>query len=179
MRVVLCYDVCVTNAKPLSNCSIVNLSLCMDDNRLLTKVATLYYKGMLNQQEIAGRLGLSRQTIGRYLKRAQDVGIVKIGINSNLEYSAELEFQLEKAFHLSEVIVVTPALDTEESVKDALGEAGAAFLQRRVLPNDIIGVAWSSTVLQCALHLPRSGFQARDSGPVERQREPQLVFHQL
>ena len=127
----------------------------MDDNRLLTKVATLYYKGMLNQQEIAGRLGLSRQTIGRYLKRAQEVGIVKIGINSNLEYSAELEFQLEKAFHLSEVIVVTPALETEESVKEALGEAGAAFLQRRVLPNDIIGVAWSSTVLQCALHLPR------------------------
>jgi deoxyribonucleoside regulator len=127
----------------------------MDDNRLLTKVATLYYKGMLNQQEIAGRLGLSRQTIGRYLKRAQEVGIVKIGINSNLEYSAELEFQLEKAFHLSEVIVVTPPLETEESVKDALGEAGAAFLQRRVLPNDIIGVAWSSTVLQCALHLPR------------------------
>ncbi len=28
-------------------------------------------------------------------------------------------------------------------------------MQRRVLPNDIIGVAWSSTVLQCALHLPR------------------------
>ena len=127
----------------------------MDDNRLLTKVATLYYKGMLNQQEIAGRLGLSRQTIGRYLKRAQDVGIIKIRINSNLEYSAELEFQLEKAFHLSEVIVVTPPLETEESVKEALGEAGAAFLQRRVLPNDIIGIAWSSTVLQCALHLPR------------------------
>jgi deoxyribonucleoside regulator len=127
----------------------------MDDNRLLTKVATLYYKGMLTQQEIADRLGLSRQTIGRYVKRAQEVGIVKIGINSNLEYSAELEFQLEKAFHLSEVVVVTPALETEESVKEALGEAGAAFLQRRVLPNDIIGVAWSSTVLQCALHLPR------------------------
>jgi deoxyribonucleoside regulator len=127
----------------------------MDDIRLLTKVAMLYYKGMLNQQEIGHRLGLSRQTISRYLKRAQNVGVVKIGINSNLEYSAELEYQLEKAFHLAEVIVATPALETEESVKEALGEAGAAFLQRRVLPNDIIGVAWSSTILQCALHLPR------------------------
>jgi deoxyribonucleoside regulator len=127
----------------------------MDDTRLLTKVATLYYKGLLNQQEIAQRLGVSRQTISRYLKRAQDVGIVKIGIDSNLEYSSELEYQLEKTFHLSEVIVVTPPVDTEESVKEALGEAGAAFLQRRVLSNDIIGIAWSTTVLQCALHLPR------------------------
>jgi deoxyribonucleoside regulator len=127
----------------------------MDDIRLLTKVATLYYKAMFNQQEIAQRLGVSRQTIGRYLKRAQDLGIVRIRIDSNLEYSTELEYQLEKAFHLSEVIVVTPPVETEESVKEALGEAGAAFLQRRVLPNDIIGVAWSSTVLQCALHLPR------------------------
>jgi deoxyribonucleoside regulator len=127
----------------------------MDDSRLLTKVATLYYKAMLNQQEIAQRLGVSRQTIGRYLKRAQDLGIVRIRIDSNLEYSTELEYQLEKAFHLSEVIVVTPPVETEESVKESLGEAGAAFLQRRVLPNDIIGVAWSSTVLQCALHLQR------------------------
>jgi len=127
----------------------------MDDIRLLTKVATLYYKAMLNQQEIAQRLGVSRQTIGRYINRAQDLGIVKIRIDSTLEYSAELEYQLEKAFHLSEVIVVTPPVETEESVKEVLGEAGAAFLQRRVLPNDIIGVAWSSTVLQVALHLPR------------------------
>jgi len=127
----------------------------MDDTHLLTKVATLYYKSMLNQQEIAERLGLSRQTIGRYLKRAQEMGIIQIEINSRLEYSADLEYQLEQTFHLAEAIVVTPPLETEESVKEALGEAGAGFLQRRVLPNDIVGVAWSSTILQCALHLPQ------------------------
>lgn len=128
----------------------------MDDIRLLTKIATLYYKGGMNQQEIADRLGLSRQTTGRHLKRALDLGIVKIKIQSTLEYSAELEYQLEEAFHLSEVIVVTPPADTEEAIKEALGKAGAAFLQRRVQPNDIIGVAWSSTVLQCAVQLQRT-----------------------
>jgi len=127
----------------------------MDDIRILTKIAILYYDGGLNQQEIGERLGISRQTASRYLKRAQDLGIVKIQIQSTPEYSPELEFQLEKTFHLDEVIVVNPPVDTEETVKEALGKAAAAFMQRRVMPDDVIGVAWSSTVLQCAIHLQR------------------------
>lgn len=127
----------------------------MDDIRLLTKIATLYYEGGLNQLEIGERLGISRQTASRHIKRAQELGIVTIKIQSIPEYSPELEFQLEKAFNLDEVIVVTPPADTEEAVKEALGKAAAAFLQRRVMPNDVIGVAWSSTVLQCAIHLQR------------------------
>ncbi len=128
----------------------------MENNQLLTKIATLYYKGGLNQQEIADRLGLSRQTTGRYLKRALDLGIVIIKIQSTLEYSAELEYKLENLFGLSEVIVVTPPADSEDAVKEALGSAGAAFLERRVLPWDIIGISWSSTVLQCAMQLPKT-----------------------
>lgn len=128
----------------------------MDNIQLLTKIATLYYKGGLNQQEIADRLGLSRQTTGRYLKRAVDLGVVVIKIQSNLEYSAELEYKLESIFGLSEVIVVTPPTDSEEAVKEALGSAGAAFLERRVQPNDIIGISWSSTVLQCAMQLSKT-----------------------
>jgi deoxyribonucleoside regulator len=128
----------------------------MENIQLLTKIATLYYKGGLNQQEIADRLGLSRQTTGRYLKHAVDLGIVVIKIQSNLEYSAELEYKLESIFGLSEVIVVTPPTDSEEAVKEALGSAGAAFLERRVLPWDIIGISWSSTVLQCAMQLPKT-----------------------
>ena len=127
----------------------------MEDIALLTKIATLYYKGGLRQQEIADRLGLSRQTAGRYLKLAEELGIVRIEIQSPLARSADLEFQLEKSFHLTEVIVVTPPADTEEAVKHELGRAAAAFLQRRVQPGDSIGVSWSSTVLECARQLGR------------------------
>lgn len=127
----------------------------MDDIRLLTKIATLYYEGGLNQQEIGERLGISRQTVSRHINRSLQVGIVSIKINSSPEYSPELEFQLENTFNLSEVIVVKPPADTEEAVKEALGKAAADFMYRRVLPNDVIGVAWSSTVLQCAIHLQR------------------------
>lgn len=128
----------------------------MDDFRLLTKVATLYHEGGLNQAEIADRLGLSRQTVGRHLKRARSLGLVEITIHSPLEFAADLELALERAFGLEEVIVVTPRADTEASVKEALGEAGAAMLARRVQPGDVIGVSWSSTLLQCAVQLEQS-----------------------
>ncbi len=130
----------------------------MDENtRLLTKIATLYYKNALTQEQVAQRLGLSRQSVGRLLKRAQDAGVVEIKIHSPLSLCAELEARLENAFHLNEVIVVQPPADTEESAKEALGAAGAAFLERRVQNGDIVGVSWSSTVLQCAMHLGRVG----------------------
>ncbi len=55
----------------------------MDENvRLLTKIATLYYKNALTQEQVAKRLGLSRQSVGRLLKRGQDMGIVEIKIHS-------------------------------------------------------------------------------------------------
>jgi deoxyribonucleoside regulator len=126
----------------------------MDEiNRLLVKTATLYFKNDLTQEQVAQRLGISRQSVGRYLKRARDLGIVEIKIHSPLSLAADLEFQLEKVFQLNEVIVVSPPADTDQSIKEELGIAGAAFLKRRIKNDDIIGVSWSSTVLECAQRL--------------------------
>ncbi len=121
--------------------------------RLLTKIATLYYRDGLTQEELARRLGMSRQTVGRCLDRALKAGIVAIEIKSPLVTCTDLESRLETAFHLEEAIVVRPLAESEEAVKNALGEAGAEFIQRRVQPGEIIGVSWSSSVLNCATRL--------------------------
>ncbi len=117
------------------------------------KAATFYYRNQLSQQEIAQRLGVSRQTAGRLLQRARDLGIVHVEIRSPLSYSAELECSLEATFQLLEAVVVTSPVDTDESIKEAIGKAAAAFVQRRVKDDDIVGLSWSTTVHQCALHL--------------------------
>jgi deoxyribonucleoside regulator len=145
----------------------------MDENtRLLTKIATLYYKNGLTQEQVADRLGLSRQYVGRHLKRAQDLGIVEIKIHSPLSQSADLEYQLEKRFKLREVIVVNVPADTDQSVKEELGKAGAAFLKRRIQNGDIIGISWSSTVLECVTHLddvsPRRVTVVQMNGSLDR-----------
>ncbi|MEA3336699.1 MAG: sugar-binding transcriptional regulator [Chloroflexota bacterium] len=143
-----------------------------NDSRLLTKIATLYYNNGLTQAQIAQRLGLSRQTIGRRLEAACAQGIVEIHIRSPLLYVTELENQIEQTFNLAEVIVISPAADTEEALKEALGQACAEFLRRRVGPDQVIAVSWSSTVLECAERLqptePRRVTVVQMNGSMDR-----------
>jgi deoxyribonucleoside regulator len=125
----------------------------MSDLKVLTKIAILYYREGLSHEEIAGRLGVSRQTVGRYIKRSRQEGLVDIQIKSPLLFATELETSLEKVFKLNEALVVSPAMDGEDGVKDALGMAGAEFLQNRIKPGDTLGVSWGSTVLEVGRHL--------------------------
>jgi deoxyribonucleoside regulator len=123
------------------------------DVRLLTRIAVMYYRDELTHREIAARLGMSRQKVGRYLQAARDEGLIDIQIKSPLLYAAELEARLESKFGLKEAVVVSPAWEGEDAVKEALGMAGAEFLERHVQPGDILGVSWGSTVLEVARHL--------------------------
>jgi deoxyribonucleoside regulator len=47
---------------------------------ILVRVARMYYEHGLNQQEIAGRVGLSRSRISRLLTKAREAGIVQVTI---------------------------------------------------------------------------------------------------
>jgi len=128
----------------------------MSDLRTLTKIAVQYYRDNLTHEEIAGRLGVSRQTVGRYIERCRKEGLVSIQIKSPLLFATELETALEREFGLKEAIVVTPAIEGDDALKEALGMAGAEFLQRHISPGVTLGVAWGSTVLAVARHLKPS-----------------------
>lgn len=52
-----------------------------DRQRLLVKIARLYYEQDLNQQEIAGRLRISRQKVQRLLQQARAEGVVRITVS--------------------------------------------------------------------------------------------------
>jgi deoxyribonucleoside regulator len=119
----------------------------MSDLKYITKIAILYYREGLTHEQIARRLGISRQTVGRYVERSRKEGLVDIQIKSPLLFATELETSLEKRFNLREVVVVSPEFAGEDTVKDALGIAGAEFLQRHISSGDNLGIAWGSTVL--------------------------------
>jgi deoxyribonucleoside regulator len=125
-----------------------------DNTRLLAKVATLYYKGQLSQAEVADRLGLSRQSVGRLIQRAHETGVVRIEIQSPLARETELEAALEEKFKLVEAVVVSPAASTDDALRAAIGEGAAEFLQRRLKADDILGVvSGSTTINEVAAHL--------------------------
>ncbi len=48
--------------------------------KLIVKIASLYYKDQLNQEEIAKKLKVSKYQVNRILKKALDSGIVQITI---------------------------------------------------------------------------------------------------
>lgn len=132
----------------------------IDELRLMTKVARMYYEQDLRQSEIAKQLDLSQATISRLFKRARQEGIVKITVNVPQGVYTELEEQLTEQFKLKYAIVVdTPREDDEEIIMRDLGAAAAYYVESIVKSEEIIGISsWSSSLLKMvdAMHqLPR------------------------
>jgi lsr operon transcriptional repressor len=115
----------------------------------LLRVAWLYYKDELTQDEIARRMSVSRASVGRMLDRARKVGLVSISINSDFLASFELSTRLCERFGLSEALVV-PDYDGQpphqRALNSRLGLGGAQYLNTRLKPGGSIGVGWGDTV---------------------------------
>lgn len=118
----------------------------MEENiRLLIKVALLYYNEKLTEQEISARLGISRPKVSRLLKKALEIGIVEIKINTNNDLTS-MEKEIEKKYKLQEVKIVEYKTEENELLKKELGKAAAELLVRIIKNGDIIGVSWGTTI---------------------------------
>ncbi|WP_142505804.1 sugar-binding transcriptional regulator [Melghirimyces algeriensis] len=119
-----------------------------EEERLLIKIARMYYEEGMTQGAIAKELGIYRTTIGRMLKKAREKGIVTITIRGDsADRIFDLEYQLEKTFQLKEAIIVPSERDhSPEEKKKAIGRAGADLLKRIVRDHDVVGFAWGSTL---------------------------------
>lgn len=118
--------------------------------RLINKVSLLYYNLDMTQQEIANRLNLSRPKVSRLLKQAREQGVVKITVDIKNGNFVDQEINLEKKYHLKEVIIVE-SIDSNNtslsnSLKYQLGKAAARYLQRTISNYDVIGVTWGTTL---------------------------------
>ena len=120
---------------------------------LILKVAMLYYEGGLTQDQIAKKYGVSRPTVVRMLKSAREKGYVQIRIVKALPETTLLEDDIEQAFAdagLCEVIVTDHILGEG---KQAVAKSAGQYLGRTLTANDIVGVGWSTTMLQVADHI--------------------------
>ena len=131
----------------------------IDELRLMSKVARMYYEQGLRQTEIMNRLSMSQSTISRLLKRAEKAGIVHITISVPSGVNPELEEALQDKFGLREAIVVDSMDDDEQIVRD-LGPAAAYYIETTLKPNEVVGLSsWSAALLamvDCMRPNPRS-----------------------
>jgi deoxyribonucleoside regulator len=122
---------------------------------LLVKVSTLYHKEGLTQGEIASRVKVSRQTVSRLLREAEDVGIVSFDIRDPSGQADELGMRVRSRFNLAAASVVDGGgLDEERALKGTTRVAALACYERMAACS-IIGMLWGPTVLQFSFSLPR------------------------
>lgn len=132
----------------------------MKDIRSTLRIAALYYIDGWTHQEIAQRFHVSRQTVGRMLRVARDSGLVEIRIHYPRNLFVELESALERKYGLKECVVVPcePGASAE-TLKLALGLAGAQYIAQVVKDGDILGLSWGVTLGAVAQYLEPSSAQ--------------------
>jgi DNA-binding transcriptional regulator LsrR (DeoR family) len=118
----------------------------VDELRLMTKVARLYYERDLNQSEIAAQLELSQATVSRLLARAKKEQIIKTIISVPPGAYPDLEEALQTTYNLKDAIVVDGA-ESDDPIRE-IGAAAAYYVETTLNQREIIGISsWSSTLL--------------------------------
>ena len=119
-----------------------------DEQRLLVKIANLYYLEGRKQSDIAELLSLSQSFVSRAISRCQKEGVVKISVVQPSNIFHNLEKGIEERYGIRQAIIVDAEEDaSDQAIKRAIGSAAAHYLETRLRPKDLVGVSsWSSTI---------------------------------
>lgn len=128
----------------------------IERKKFLSKIARLYYSERLTQQEIAGRLNISRTKVSRYLDEARKDKIVEIKINLPEEDYSNLEYRIEKSFKIKECIVVPTFENNEEILKMMAGPLNNLF-ERILAGGSYLGIGWGSSLKGISDYINVSG----------------------
>ena len=120
----------------------------IDELRLMTKVARMYYEDNMWQSDIAEQLGLSQATISRLFNRAREEGIVRITVNSPKGIFVDLEKELMGRYGLRDAIVVDcQNSEDEDIIHRDIGAAASFYVETAIKNGEIIGISsWSATL---------------------------------
>ena len=121
----------------------------IDELRLMTKIARMYYEENMRQSDIAKQLGLSQATVSRIFNRAREEGIVRITVNTPKGIFVDLEKELMGRYGLRDAIVVDCQNgDDEELIQRDLGSAASFYVESGINNGEIIAISsWSATLL--------------------------------
>lgn len=119
-----------------------------DEQRLMVKIATLYYSEGMKQSDIAQMLKLSQSFVSRILSRSVKEGVVKISVVPPANIFPALEKAIEQTYGLPQAIVVdVPENASSSQIKQAIGSAAAHYLETRLRADELIGISsWSGTI---------------------------------
>jgi deoxyribonucleoside regulator len=146
----------------------------------MVRVALLYYRLHLTQEQIGERLGISRFKVGRLLDRAVRESIVQIDIVHPATRLIDLEDALAERFGIHAAVVVdVPLASTDQAAQELARESAAGAAVRYLAdlrPTGSIGVSWGRTMLEVARQLEPGWTSATEivqlNGATSRSSEP-------
>ncbi|MEO1772212.1 sugar-binding transcriptional regulator [Candidatus Enterococcus ferrettii] len=122
----------------------------MDKNRekLLIKVAYLYYIEEKKQSEISLELNINQATVSRLIQEAKEREIVKIEIKDDAYTNLiKLERYVQKKYRLRNVLIVSSTKKMTETEKSFAVAKEAALHLKQIINNDsIVGFASGKTL---------------------------------
>jgi DNA-binding transcriptional regulator LsrR (DeoR family) len=111
----------------------------------------LYYVAGNTQDQIASKLGVSRQSAQRLVSLAVSEGLVKVRIDHPIASCLDLAQRLRQRFALDHVEVV-PSDPSSESTTLGIAEAAAAEIEKRLLsPEPIVMAIGTGRTLKAAI----------------------------
>lgn len=118
--------------------------------RKITLAAEMYYLYDMSQKEIADRLGVSRPWVSKLLKRAREMDIVRIEINSPLAGTPDVERKLKERYRIDYVSVIRPLVNGDYT---NISMAAANYLVSHIRPRDTIGISWGMSIARMIDHV--------------------------
>jgi DNA-binding transcriptional regulator LsrR (DeoR family) len=123
---------------------------------LSATVARRYYFDGASKSDIAADLGLSRFKVARLLEQARASGLVRIELDYRGGIDLDLSVRLGTAYGLRRCVVVDAHEEDDEALLRAeLGRAAAGLLSEIVEADDVLGLAWSRTLMAMRTSLTR------------------------
>jgi deoxyribonucleoside regulator len=113
----------------------------------LMRTVFLYYSEDLTQQEVAQRMGISRQAVNKYLTEARKKKIIEFKINNPLEINKKLEKKIKEKYKLKDVAITAGNYYNDELTRFFIALKGVEILKPLLAKEcKTVAIAWGRTI---------------------------------
>ena len=115
---------------------------------LKLKALSMLYEEGLSKTDTAGRLGISRVTLGKLLEEAKAEGMIKfeiIDVRGQMKL-LQVEREMCERFGLKDIKLVDTVSSDEEAAMKRIAAEGAAYVSRILRSDMRIGLTWGRTL---------------------------------
>jgi DNA-binding transcriptional regulator LsrR (DeoR family) len=113
----------------------------------LLRTVVLYYSENLTQQEVAQKMGVSRQIVNKYLSEARERRIIEFKINNPVEINKKLERRLKEKYKLKAIAIAPGTYHNDEVLRYMIAQRAVALI-KSLLTKEYrkVALSWGRTI---------------------------------